>query len=379
MKYTGPIIDSDIHHRWTKPQDLLPYLSEAGKQLVTGGPTLFPLMPPGLTVPHMNGVNKRLDSYSPTGDTPGSHVPTLQKQLMEEAGVTRAVLAYDVAHVAGVRNPYLSVELCRAVNDWSIDRWLSQDSRFYGAIVVPTAMPTEAAKEIHRLGDDPRMSEVIVVDNTLAKPFGHPVYHPIYEAAAEHGLPIAIHVAGDSQGYAHTAAGGVPSNRLEFHTTLPQACIHHIISFITHGVFEKFPSLYLLLVEGGITWLPWALTQLDQFEKTLRSEPLGQEKPERLPPLERPLTTQPIEGTTDPAQLQFLFDSVGGIEDLLCFSTDYPHWDFDDPAHVAAELPEAWLDKVFYENATKVYGWDAAEVVREVEAARALAAAGAGQ
>jgi uncharacterized protein len=48
---------------------------------------------------------------------------------------------------------------------------------------------------------------------------------------------------------------------------------------------------------------------------------------------------------------------VGGIDDMLCFATDYPHWDLDDPTFIASRIPRAWWPKVFYRNAAKVYGW----------------------
>lgn len=366
MSYTGPIIDSDIHHRWVTPRDILPYLSERTRDFVTAGPKMFPIMPPGLTVPHTNGVNKRLDSYSDEGHPPGSHLPTLQKQLFAESGVTRGVLSYDVTHVAGIRNSPLSVELCTAVNEWSKEHWLDHDDRLRGAILVPTANPAAGAEEIHRLGNDPRMAEVIVVDNPLARPFGDPIYHDIYRAAAEYDLPIAIHVAGDSMGYAQSNAGGVPGNRLEFHTTLPQAPVTHLTSFITHGVFERFPNLRLLLVECGISWAPWLMTSLDQHERLLRLEsPWVKRTPSDYIRDHVLLTTQPLEATAETDHLLQWFDAVGGFEDLLCFSSDYPHWDFDEPSHIVDHLPEAWHEKILFRNAARAYGWDPAELIAE--------------
>jgi uncharacterized protein len=52
-----------------------------------------------------------------------------------------------------------------------------------------------------------------------------------------------------------------------------------------------------------------------------------------------------------------LLESIGGVEDMLCFSTDYPHHDTDDPDHAARRLPPAWWEKVFHCNALRAYGW----------------------
>jgi predicted TIM-barrel fold metal-dependent hydrolase len=41
---------------------------------------------------------------------------------------------------------------------------------------------------------------------------------------------------------------------------------------------------------------------------------------------------------------------------MLMFSTDYPHWDFDDPDRAfPVRLPPALKQKIFSENARALY------------------------
>ena len=41
------------------------------------------------------------------------------------------------------------------------------------------------------------------------------------------------------------------------------------------------------------------------------------------------------------------------------FSTDYPHWDFDDPKWAfKVQLPEATREAIFRGNAKALYGFD---------------------
>ena len=47
---------------------------------------------------------------------------------------------------------------------------------------------------------------------------------------------------------------------------------------------------------------------------------------------------------------------AAGAPDILCFASDYPHWDFDDPAFMLKRLPEAWRERVMHENAAALYG-----------------------
>jgi predicted TIM-barrel fold metal-dependent hydrolase len=260
-----------------------------------------------------------------------------------------------------VPNPFLASALCRAANDWSMDKWIveADDPRLYQSLLVPTQIPADGVREIERLGAHPRVVEALVVVNGLGKPMGHPLYHPIYAAAAEHGLPIAIHNGGDLWNTgSHYLAAGVPGTRFEFHSAAPQSTMTHLASFITHGVFEKFPTLKLVIVEIGVAWVPWFLWKMDSQYRTLRQES-GWVK--RLPSEyfydHVKLSTQPLEISPDRKQLVELLEAAGGLEDILVFASDYPHWDTDDPAYIARLLPESWHDKVFYENSLATFRW----------------------
>jgi uncharacterized protein len=362
-RYNGPIIDVDVHHGWRTPADLANYLPREWRNLLElPGDALAPIDAAKGTFPNAYGHNKRLDAYPPGGSPPGSDYETLRRQLLDAQGITHAILSFDVGTNTGVANPYLATAIARAANDWNLDNWLNgRDERLYGGILVPTQDPLSAAAEIRRLAGNPRLREVLVVANGLGKPFGHPAYHPIYEAAHEAGLPIAIHNGGDNWiGTTHQAAGGVPGSRLEWHTLAPQSTIHHLVSFITNGVFDKFPGLKLMIIEIGVAWLPWLMWSLDARYSDLRREnPRITRLPSEYLRERVRVTTQPLEMSPRRDQLIELLQSAEGIEDMLCFATDYPHWDTDDPLYVANHVPDGWLPKLFYANAADFFGFPA--------------------
>jgi predicted TIM-barrel fold metal-dependent hydrolase len=41
---------------------------------------------------------------------------------------------------------------------------------------------------------------------------------------------------------------------------------------------------------------------------------------------------------------------------LLLFSSDYPHWDFDSPARAFPALPADLHNRIFRSNACELYG-----------------------
>jgi len=66
------------------------------------------------------------------------------------------------------------------------------------------------------------------------------------------------------------------------------------------------------------------------------------------------LSTQPLETSTDGRALIELLATVDGIEDIICFSSDYPHYTMDDFNFAARVLPDEWHRKAFFENGRDV-------------------------
>jgi uncharacterized protein len=369
--YDGPVIDCDVHHDWPTQEHLLPYLSQGWQEYVVGpsrtggrsevsGKGLLPFTTTQMW-PNPTGVS-RADAFPPDGGAAASDYELLREQLLEPNRMKRVVLQYAAAGFVGsLPNPYFASEVARAANDWSIDNWLSRDDdRLYGAVLVASQIPDGAAAEIRRVGSHPRMCEVLLCSTGLGKPFGHPAYHPMYEAAEEVDIAIAIHSGGEvfPGNNVSPLASGMPSFYFENSVLTFQGMMTHLTSFITHGVFEKFPRLRLLIVEGGVSWVPGLLWRLDAAYKGLRRElPWVKRFPSEYFYDHVRVATQPLERSPEPEQLIELLKLYGG-EDVLCFSTDYPHWDTDEKDYIATRLPAEWQPKIFFENAARFYRWD---------------------
>ena len=169
-------------------------------------------------------------------------------------------------------------------------------------------------------------------------------------------LPVAIHVGTEGAGTANPAtAVGYPTLYLEWHTLLLQSMQAHLVSLLCEGVFERFPKLRFVFVEGGVTWLPGLMWRLDKNWKALRREvPWLKRRPSEYLEEHVRLTTQPLEEPEDPKDL-LRFLELYPSDKLLMFSSDYPHWDFDNPESVLAHFPEPLKTRILYENACEFY------------------------
>ena len=129
-----------------------------------------------------------------------------------------------------------------------------------------------AAAEIRRLGHHPRIVQVLA-SHGAQRPYGDPFYHPIYEACAPRSAFRSRSISAARAGSTRIRSGqGRRPFFWETHALLPQSAMTHMASMIAHGVFEKWPGLYFVVIECGIAWVPSVLWRLDANFKALRKE-----------------------------------------------------------------------------------------------------------
>jgi predicted TIM-barrel fold metal-dependent hydrolase len=206
-------------------------------------------------------------------------------------------------------------------------------------------------REIERLGSHPKMVQVMMyIGPARETAFGEPQYHPIYEAAVRHNLVLSIHHSENSP-----TALGFHRYFIEWHTLVPQVFMSEMTSLIFNGVFDKYPELKVLMVEGGFSYVPHLMWKADQQYRELRIEvPWVKRLPSDIIRSNFCFSTQPIEEFTA-EQLDQIINQMGSDE-LICFSTDYPHWDYDSPTEaLPADMSEDLKRKIFSENARNIY------------------------
>ncbi len=347
------IVDCDIHPTLRSLGDLQPYLEARWwDHLTTYGSFIRQGLSKTFMHPRMQPEIARLDAWPPDGGVPGSSLAFMQEQHLDPYNVEYGLLQ-PLGPGAFQRNVEFGVALCRAFNEWQVASWTSQDKRLKGAIVVQQEHAEAAVAEIERCGDKPDFIQITIPPVT-AEPLGNRRYWPIYEAAVRYDLPVGLHVSGVN-GHAATG-GGWPSYYLEAHHSNVHKMQALIGSLIFEGVFERFPDLKIVLVEGGWAWVPAMTWRLDKTWERMRSEvPHVKHPPSHYVRKNFWFTTQPVEEPPKPSDLVHLIEWIGW--DRLLFSTDYPHWDFDDPkfAFVQARMSEDQKRMLFRDNAKAVY------------------------
>jgi len=343
-----PIIDTDVHQSARAGSDLVPHLDPAWRSFgIVTAPGVGQQTPVGVL---------REDARPPDGGPSGSDPAFLIEHHLEAFDIDYAILngsgilglgvAFNADHAAASATAY---------NRWMIERWLDFDPRFLGSLIVAPQDASKAAAEIRRAGDHPQMAQVLMCSGTRV-PFGERCYHPIYEAAQEMELPVALHPGTECSGLANPFAAGYPSNYCEWHTNIPQNYMAQVTSLVLGGVFEKYPRLRFVCIEGGIAWLPHLMWRMDKNYKALRTlTPWLRRLPSEYILEHIRLTTQPIEEPENPEHLLQIFDMVQAHRTVM-FSSDYPHWDFDSPRAALPKLPADLAERIYYKTAQEFYG-----------------------
>jgi uncharacterized protein len=159
----------------------------------------------------------------------------------------------------------------------------------------------------------------------------HIGFDPLWAMAEEAGLPIVLHVGGETKLNPAYKKNGLPPVP-DFHggddnftsvsyMPIPEAAMQTLATLIFDGVFDRFPKLKWGAIELGASWLPGWMRSLDSAAHAfMRNE-------ERL----QNLSAKPSEIVRRQLRVApYPHEDAGWIianagEEVCMFSSDYPH------------------------------------------------------
>jgi predicted TIM-barrel fold metal-dependent hydrolase len=342
-------IDCDIHPAVPDTKVLLPYFDEYWREMIVQrGIDRLSL---NLTSYPPNAPISARPDWRPKGAKPGSDFGMLQRQALDAFGTRYAIC--NVLHAAQVfHSEDMSAAFCTAVNEWLAREWLDKDARLRGSILIPTENPEMAVEEIERRAADRRFVQILMwVQNEM--PLGRRFYWPIYRAAERLGLPIGVH-AGSL--YRHPPSSiGWGSYYLEDYVLQAPAFESQLLSLVSEGVFAKFPDLKVVFMEAGFVWLPPFLWRANKTWRGVRAEvPWVKKPPAEIVRDHVRFTVQPIDEPPTGDILEQVIEQLGS-DDVLLFSTDYPHWHFEGMDALPKAMTGALAKKILVDNPLATY------------------------
>lgn len=248
--------------------------------------------------------------------------------MMQEGELESAILYPTAGLQAGfLKDPDYAVAFCRAYNNWLARALLKPEHGLLGVALLPVQDSTEAATELRRARQELHLTAAMLPADGPHL-LGLQQFAPIYTAATEVGMPIAIHASGSWAADAHTTAHQFPKF-IQAHTiSHPFGILRQFTSMMFEGIFARFPTVRFAFLECGGSWVPWWLDRMDE-----EYEHRGAEEAPELP--QKPSTYVQAGGNIFfgcEAEERLLGATLSLIgSDTVMYASDWPHWDGDYP------------------------------------------------
>lgn len=351
-----PMIDTSVHIFAESDKDLRTFLNEPFKSRGFPYYDVTWFAPPG-------------NRYAPGTEAPdgahhGSDPETTGRALFDEGGFDYAILHPMSAGILPDR--HLGTAVLAATNQMMVERWLDSGTykdKFLGTIRVNPNDIDGAVREIEKWKDHPRVVQIGISMETQ-EPYGRPHFKPLWRAASEAGLPIAVHLE-MGVGISHPPTpSGITRTYSHLAAFSPYNYIYHLLNMIAEGVFEEFPDLKIVWGDGGGDLLTPMIWRMDTFGRPhLEQTPWAPKMPSDYLPEHVYFVNGACDG---PGDVDYASEwlRMTGKEDMFMFGSSYPDWQLAS----VAQLPSAWTDeqrrKVLWDNAARLYRLDSLVAAR---------------
>ncbi len=345
---TTPVIDASVHIFFRSNADLRSFMRE-------------PFRSRGIPDAEMDWWGRPGGEYAPeavgTGeDYPASDPDVTGTVLFGQRGADVAVLHPMTRGVLPDR--HLTSAVLAAHNEMMVSRWLDSGQfadRYRGTIRVNPEDISGALRELNRWKDHPRVVQIGVPMQTREL-YGKPQFWPLWDAAAEAGLPVAVHLeTGTGIGLPPTPSGQ-PRTYEQYLGFSALNYLYHLMNMIAEGVFERTQDLKVVWADGAADLLTPFIWRMDTFGRPhLEQTPWAP----RMPSDYLPGHVYFVQGSLDgPGDVDFAGEWLRftGKENMLMFGSSYPSWQLNDATAIAASFGVEQRDRVLWRNAAELYG-----------------------
>ncbi|MDB5394107.1 MAG: hypothetical protein JWM91_1613 [Rhodospirillales bacterium] len=235
---------------------------------------------------------------------------------------------YVLAMKQGRRD--LALRAFQAFNSWAVGTFHGHTDRLIPVALIDIADVDWAIAEMTRVrAAGSRAFQVRADPVSDTKSFTHPDFEPVWSAAEDLGMAVIFHIGAGRSEVKHGwyFNGGDPSHYAILHLINGQVVPQIALSaMIIDGVLERHPKLTIIVEELGIGWVPNLMSMLDSVTVGPYGAQFGIGQDDYKLPfkpsdyIKRQVRFTPL---TSCDAIQPTFGQLP--EDLLVFSSDFPH------------------------------------------------------
>jgi predicted TIM-barrel fold metal-dependent hydrolase len=249
----------------------------------------------------------------------------------------------------------LEAGMYRAYHRWMEAYCGRFPGRLGGVILACGRDIPSAVEEIKRWGKS-GWAWAVLPYAPYGMPLDHPDFEPVWAAAADHDLAVALHTFTVMPPYAPGGTDNWENLFLQRSASHPWCGMRNMASLIGSGLMDRYPKLRIGTLEAGHGWLPFWMARIDEHARTIRSE-----IPDlKMMPSEYVLSGRYFQSIEIPEGLKLTEAVISMVgEDVLMYASDYPHGESHFPESVDLvldwDMPRARKQKLFWDNAIKLY------------------------
>ena len=244
-------------------------------------------------------------------------------------------------------------------NDWIRDYCSVAPERLIGVACLPLPDVPAAIAELERCARMGLRGVGIPCTAPVDLPYSDPAYEPFWQAAAEAGLPISMHIFCGAELRMSAPAHW---NEIVFYTNAHALVWQTVSDIITSGVVERYPNLKFVVAEWETGWLAHVLRRWDHAVYRARHEasPDLQMEPSAY-------FRRNFYATFEDDEIGVQTRAAIGVDRLL-WGNDYPHHDSIWPrsqqilSEIMAGVPADERDQMVWRNVQQLYAIDEAKL-----------------
>jgi predicted TIM-barrel fold metal-dependent hydrolase len=287
---------------------------------------------------------------------PGERIERLDLENIERAFLYPTLTLFWIAEC---EDEDLTQACLRAYNRWIVDFCANSDDRLLPVAQISLGDPEAAEREVRRVAEEGVAGVFVPPFQWTRKPLGDPAHDRVFAAAQECELPLGIHPSLEPKWTAPGRFGDYTSGKYGFflNVTSADAVRHAFTSLFQYGVFEKFPTLRIVILESGAGWVGYWLDRMDTVYASpqgFRTRALLAEKPSFYFRRQCWISADP-----DETSLAGIIPRVGA--DRFFWASDFPHPDhppdyIPELERLTRDLPEAAQEGFLGTNVLRAFG-----------------------
>jgi len=309
-------------------------------------PSLEELSPPGLLTlfaQEKAGEKERRAEFEGRNQMEVANTKARLKWMDEQGiDIQNVICLSGVTYQTFVDDMGLRQETVRVANDWLADTCDEGAGRLLPVTALDYTNLGWAIAEMKRMRR--RGSRIVLIPGAPVggKAIVHPDWEPFWQAVTDNGMIAMLHTGFERMkfdpGWSNMGADATLLRQFGSGYKHVTAQLN-INAMVLSGLFERHPTLTLLVAERGIGWLPYLIADIDSKIDPTAQLFLGEWKLPLKPSdyVRRNVRATPLDATSD-NPLDLYMQQLP--DDMLLFSSDFPHFE----GHID---PKDYYDRFF--------------------------------